>query len=99
MTILQTVGIPLGTALVNSSGPGLAPHPHAAHLYWPIRGWRAAVKRAIDIAVAAVALVLLAIPLLLTAGLIRLESRGSPWFRQRRIGFANAPFVLWKLRT
>jgi lipopolysaccharide/colanic/teichoic acid biosynthesis glycosyltransferase len=48
------------------------------------------------------ALVLLALtsPVLLTACVaIRLESSGSPIYRQRRVGKDGAPFDLYKLRT
>jgi exopolysaccharide biosynthesis polyprenyl glycosylphosphotransferase len=57
------------------------------------------VKRALDIALAAVALVLSA-PLLLAAAVaIRLDSKGSIFFRQIRIGRFHEPFQILKLRT
>jgi lipopolysaccharide/colanic/teichoic acid biosynthesis glycosyltransferase len=57
------------------------------------------VSRALDAAVAAVALVVTA-PLLAGSMLaIRLESRGSPIYRQRRVGMNGEPFELLKLRT
>ena len=37
--------------------------------------------------------------MLLIALAIRLESRGPALFRQRRIGFANVGFEMWKFRT
>ncbi|MEA2153304.1 MAG: hypothetical protein QOI18_1537 [Solirubrobacteraceae bacterium] len=56
-------------------------------------------RRAVDIVVAAVLLVLSA-PVLLAAILaIRLESRGAAVFRQRRSGLQGAQFDLLKLRT
>jgi lipopolysaccharide/colanic/teichoic acid biosynthesis glycosyltransferase len=56
-------------------------------------------RRAFDLLVAAAAL-LLASPLLALAMLaIRLESRGSPIYRQRRIGRDGRPFDVLKLRT
>jgi lipopolysaccharide/colanic/teichoic acid biosynthesis glycosyltransferase len=58
-----------------------------------------AVKRALDVAVAAVALVLSAPVLALTCVAIRAESRGSPVYRQRRVGKDGAQFDLLKLRT
>src|SRR3546814_1676137 len=36
---------------------------------------------------------------LLISLLIVLDSRGSPIFRQRRIGYRGQPFVVWKFRT
>jgi lipopolysaccharide/colanic/teichoic acid biosynthesis glycosyltransferase len=57
------------------------------------------IRRAIDIAVAAVALVLMA-PLLLGAMLaIRLESPGRVVYRQRRVGKDGEAFDVFKLRT
>ena len=60
---------------------------------------RALLKRSVDIAVSSVGLVL-GLPLLL-AGMIavRLESPGSPLFRQTRVGRDGDPFTLYKLRT
>jgi lipopolysaccharide/colanic/teichoic acid biosynthesis glycosyltransferase len=57
------------------------------------------VKRALD-AVAAGSLIAVTSPLLGAACLaIRVESRGSPIYRQRRIGKGGAEFDLYKLRT
>ena len=58
-----------------------------------------ALNRALDIAIAAVGLVL-ASPLILAAVVaIRLESRGSPVYRQLRVGKDGEPFEMLKLRT
>ena len=57
------------------------------------------MRRALDVAVAAVALVV-ASPVLLAAMIaIRLESRGSPIYRQRRVGLHGREFDVLKLRT
>jgi lipopolysaccharide/colanic/teichoic acid biosynthesis glycosyltransferase len=57
------------------------------------------VRRAFDIFAAALGL-LLASPLLLVAMIaISLESRGSPIYRQGRIGLGGRPFEMLKLRT
>jgi lipopolysaccharide/colanic/teichoic acid biosynthesis glycosyltransferase len=57
------------------------------------------VRRAFDVIVAATALAA-ASPLLLVAVLaIRLESRGSAIYRQRRVGRDGRPFDVIKLRT
>jgi lipopolysaccharide/colanic/teichoic acid biosynthesis glycosyltransferase len=57
------------------------------------------IRRAIDIAVSALALAL-ASPLLAVALLaIRLESRGHPIYRQRRVGKDGRQFDVLKLRT
>ena len=56
-------------------------------------------KRALDVALASAALLLLGIPLAIVALIIRLETHGHPIYRQRRVGRDGAPFELYKLRT
>jgi lipopolysaccharide/colanic/teichoic acid biosynthesis glycosyltransferase len=57
------------------------------------------VKRAMDVVIASVGL-LLGGPILVAAmAAIRLESPGHPIYRQRRIGRDGRPFDLYKLRT
>jgi len=59
----------------------------------------AAVKRAIDLVLASVALVLLA-PLLVAIALaVRLTSPGPALFRQERLGLHRRPFVMLKFRS
>ena len=60
---------------------------------------RPVVKRLLDIVVALTALALFAVPLLMAAIAIKLESPGPVLFRQRRIGLHNRSFEMWKLRT
>jgi lipopolysaccharide/colanic/teichoic acid biosynthesis glycosyltransferase len=57
------------------------------------------LSRALDVALAALALAVAAPLLALAALAIRLESRGPVVFRQRRVGLDGRPFDLWKLRT
>jgi lipopolysaccharide/colanic/teichoic acid biosynthesis glycosyltransferase len=57
------------------------------------------MPRVLDVMLAALALVLVS-PLLALAGLlIKLESPGAVFYRQRRVGLKGRPFALWKLRT
>jgi lipopolysaccharide/colanic/teichoic acid biosynthesis glycosyltransferase len=56
-------------------------------------------KRALDVAVAGLALVVSAPVLGLSALLIRLESPGHPIYRQRRVGRDGRAFEVYKLRT
>lgn len=57
------------------------------------------MRRAFDIVVSLLAL-LVASPLLLVSVIwIVIESPGSPFFRQRRVGRRGVDFSLWKLRT
>jgi len=56
-------------------------------------------SRALDLLVASLGLTLLSPLLALAALLIKLESRGAVFYRQRRVGRDGRPFELWKLRT
>ena len=56
-------------------------------------------KRVLDIAVSGVLLVLLAPMFAVVAGAIRLESPGSVFFRQIRVGQWGRTFPMWKFRS
>ncbi len=56
-------------------------------------------RRALDILVAGSLLVLLAVPMLLIALTIRLDSEGPALFRQRRVGRGMRSFTMFKFRT
>jgi putative colanic acid biosynthesis UDP-glucose lipid carrier transferase len=65
----------------------------------PLTGWSAVLKRAEDI-VLSVLLLLLFLPLMtLIALLVKLDSRGPVFFRQPRFGFNNNPITVLKFRT
>lgn len=55
--------------------------------------------RGIDFALAAVGILVLVVPILLIALLIRLTSRGPALFAQERIGLGQHPFTMYKFRT
>lgn len=59
----------------------------------------AGLPRAADVALAAAALLALAPVLGAAAALVRLETPGSPIYRQRRVGLRGREFELLKLRT
>lgn len=58
-----------------------------------------AVKRAFDIVVAGILLILLSPLLLAVAAAIKLTSKGPVFFVQRRWGKGNVPFQLYKFRS
>jgi lipopolysaccharide/colanic/teichoic acid biosynthesis glycosyltransferase len=58
-----------------------------------------ALKRAFDVFLSAVGLVLLAPIFLIVAVLIRLDSRGGAFYKSTRIGQHGKPFQMWKFRT
>ncbi|HEX2559717.1 exopolysaccharide biosynthesis polyprenyl glycosylphosphotransferase [Phenylobacterium sp.] len=65
----------------------------------PRDAWRAFNKRAQDLVVGTIALILAAPVMLLIALVIRLDSPGPVLFRQRRHGFNNEEIVVWKFRS
>lgn len=65
----------------------------------PLYGLRAATKRALDIGLAAVLLVVLAPVLVLIALVVRATSRGPALFVQERMGIDARPFRMLKFRT
>ena len=65
----------------------------------PADGWPSVIKRMLDFAISAVALILLAPLFLTTALLIRWDSPGPIFFVQERVGLNKRRFRLYKLRT
>ncbi len=65
----------------------------------PSRPIAAMVKRGFDIAASAVALVLLAPLFAVVAALIKLDSPGPVYFRQRRRGYNHHEFSIYKFRS
>jgi putative colanic acid biosysnthesis UDP-glucose lipid carrier transferase len=61
-----------------------------------IEGW---FKRAEDLVVASIVLLIMGIPMLAIALAIRLTSSGPALFRQRRYGLDGREFRMWKFRT
>jgi exopolysaccharide biosynthesis polyprenyl glycosylphosphotransferase len=64
-----------------------------------LSNWQLRVKRAMDLALSGVALVLTAPVLAVAAAAIKLEDGGSLLFSQERIGRDSVPFKVYKLRT
>jgi exopolysaccharide biosynthesis polyprenyl glycosylphosphotransferase len=65
----------------------------------PLQGFNAMLKRGIDIAISAAALVTIAIPFWLVAALVKLSSRGDVFYRQERMGLDGKPFMIYKFRS
>jgi lipopolysaccharide/colanic/teichoic acid biosynthesis glycosyltransferase len=71
---------------------GAVPPPPAG----PLGGW---AKRALDLAIAVPAAVLLAPVMIAIAIWVRRDSPGGALFRQARVGYAGRPFALLKFRS
>lgn len=65
----------------------------------PLSGAARFLKRASDLAIAALALLLLAPLWLLIALLIKLDSRGPVFYKQERVGMDGRVFLFYKFRT
>ena len=64
-----------------------------------LRGWKLAIKRAMDVAGSAIALILFSPLMMLTALLIKLDSKGPVFFVQERMGLDAKPFPVLKFRS
>lgn len=65
----------------------------------PGRFWHLLVKRIIDVALSATALIILSPVFIITAILIKFTSEGPVFFRQERCGLNGRIFTLYKFRT
>lgn len=61
--------------------------------------WEPIARRAVDLMVVVIALLVLAIPMLLIAMAVRWSSPGPAFYRQQRIGRGGRPFTMYKFRT
>lgn len=57
------------------------------------------IKRAIDIILSGVGIILLAVPMLIIALAIKLDSPGRVFFKQRRVGIHKKEFTILKFRS
>lgn len=65
----------------------------------PLMGSNALTKRAFDLVVGSICTLIAAVPMLLIALAIRLDSRGPVFYRQRRVGLDGREFDMLKFRT
>jgi len=89
----------LREAFRGETGGDFDPHFSILAQREPLSASERLVKRALDIVVAASALLLISPLLAITAVLIKLDTPGPVIFRQRRGGFDNREFVIFKFRT
>ena len=57
------------------------------------------IKRLLDLILSVVAIVILAIPMLVIAVVIKIDSPGPVFFRQRRVGIHKKEFSILKFRS
>ena len=57
------------------------------------------IKRILDAAASAVAMIVLLVPMLIIAALIKMDSKGPAIYSQERLGLNGKPFVMYKFRS
>jgi Undecaprenyl-phosphate glucose phosphotransferase len=65
----------------------------------PLSGWDVVAKSIFDLVLGSIALIILSPLLLLIAIAIKLDSKGTVLFRQKRLGFNNSVFEIYKFRS
>lgn len=61
--------------------------------------YRKYIKRLFDVVLSFIAIIVLAIPMLIVAVAIKIDSPGTVLFRQQRVGINKTPFYIFKFRT
>jgi putative colanic acid biosynthesis UDP-glucose lipid carrier transferase len=85
--------------LLHSRWTNIGGLPAVSIFEHPFYGVDGMVKRAIDLILALVALLVCAVPMTIIAATIKLTSTGPVFFRQRRYGLDGREFHVWKFRT
>jgi putative colanic acid biosynthesis UDP-glucose lipid carrier transferase len=85
--------------LLNSRWTDIQGLPVVSVFESPLFGVDGILKRTVDVALAGVALLIAAIPMLLIAIAVKLTSKGPVFFRQRRYGLDGREIPVWKFRS
>lgn len=85
--------------LLHSRWEVLAGMPMISVIDTPHQGSSALLKRLFDVVVGSFILTLIALPMLLIALAVRLESRGPALFKQKRYGLDGREFEIYKFRS
>jgi Undecaprenyl-phosphate glucose phosphotransferase len=99
------VNVYLGSDLIGFQLPFRSPPDHFGELPVvevmgrPLAGWGAFQKAALDYVMGPIIAGFLLPVMILVAIAIKLDSRGPVLFRQKRYGFANRAFYIYKFRT
>jgi lipopolysaccharide/colanic/teichoic acid biosynthesis glycosyltransferase len=65
----------------------------------PVPTWESLIRRALELVLTLLGLIVLVIPMLVVALAIRLTSAGPALFQQRRVGLGGRTFTMYKFRT
>lgn len=85
--------------LLNSRWTDIQGLPVVSVFESPLFGVDGILKRTVDVALASLALLFAAIPMLLIAIAVKLTSKGPVIFRQRRYGLDGKEIPVWKFRS
>jgi exopolysaccharide biosynthesis polyprenyl glycosylphosphotransferase len=90
--------------LIEVAGPRMHIRPHVGlpllYVEQPkFKGWRRVVKRATDLTLTGVGLLVISPVMLGIAAAIKLTDRGPVFFRQTRVGLDGSTFTMWKFRS
>jgi len=61
--------------------------------------WNRFIKRTMDLVLGLIALLIAAVPMLLVALIIKCTSKGPAIYKQKRVGFRNKEFMMYKFRS
>ncbi|MCW2804811.1 MAG: putative glycosyltransferase [Propionibacteriaceae bacterium] len=90
--------------LIEVAGPRMHIRPHVGlpllYVEQPkFKGWRRVVKRATDLTLTGVGLLVISPVMLGIAAAIKLTDGGPVFFRQTRVGLDGSTFTMWKFRS
>jgi exopolysaccharide biosynthesis polyprenyl glycosylphosphotransferase len=74
-------------------------YPYVEVVKTPLRGFNSFLKRMVDVVLSSVGLLILLPMFVLVGILIKFDSRGSVFFKQKRIGKNGVPFNMYKFRS
>ena len=87
LSLSNPVVVPIGSQILFSSGDS------------PLSGYKIFLKHVFDFIVAFILLIILAIPMLIIAIIIKLGSKGPVFYKQSRVGMDQREFEIYKFRT
>ena len=90
---------PYNIAQANSTICSIGTYPAMTYHNVVMNAYAKTAKRAFDIVFSIVGIVLSAIPMLITAILIKLDSKGPVIFKQERVGLNGRRFKMYKFRS
>ena len=65
----------------------------------PLQGFRAWIKRALDIVLSLLAMIVISIPFAIIAAIVKWTSSGPIFYTQERMGLDGRPFTVYKFRS